>query len=534
MSSTNKNPYGLRDGQIISVEDLNPNSEVGLKCNCFCPSCGEPLNAKIRGKKREKHFAHKSGADCGKAYESALHILAKQVIDEGVEISLPPIESTYGNRGFFVVDGIIRFPACYSMTKPIIPDKGETVVEKDMGAFRPDVSIKHNGIELFIEIQVTHPVDDEKKRRIQEKKISCIEIDFSYYKDKILKESDIRDAFVGKDNNVEIRWIYNKKIKEQDDFIQNNLEASFIIDSYKKKPKQGTALSELGFMHEVVKNKDKILNCPLKKHLDGKNFYAKKDECTNCKSFSGFLFALNAVTPFSSLCREGDNNIKMDPSDAAQWLMYLAKKERIPFSQEECVKLIESSSKNFGSLSNDPEVENAKERAIKLLLSRYDEKMRDDNLKAISNIINKSIFSLIYWANSSFEVWIKFAKKKIIRDIPNNVFNAVSIAEIDSAIYARAKMTWDIHCNEGERLYRIDNSFRSIINSFLNTSINENESQKDWLYRVTKDFLQKGDGNNRYCIPNHFLTYSMRMISILPFLEKITKDNFTSKSSNPM
>ena len=535
MSSTNKNPYGLRNGRIISVEDLNPISEFGLKCNCICPSCGDPLVARIRGTKKEKHFAHKSGADCGKAYESALHRLAKQVIDEGAEISLPPLESSYACiNGYIVIDGIIKFPSYYSMAKPIIPDKGETVVEKDMGAFRPDISIKHNGIELFIEIQVTHPVDDEKKKRIQEKKISCIEVDFSYYKNEILDESDIRDALAGKDNNVEIRWIYNKIIEEQNAIIQNNLETSFIIDSYKDKPRQETALSEIGFMHEIVANHDKILNCPQRKHFDGISFYAKKNECANCKSFSGFLYKINSETPNSILCSNGDNNVKVYPENAARWLISLAKKRRIPFTREECEELIEFNFEKLGLLSNHSYVKNAKEQAVKIILTRFEEKKREHNYKAICEIITLSINSLIYWANSSFEVWSRFAYKKILTDIPEYLFETVSLKEVDSAIYNKAKNTWDVHCKEGERLYKIDEKFHSIINYYISKPINKNELQKDWLYRVTSDLLKEGGGTFKYFIPYPHVTYYIKEISILPLLEKISKDNFDSKPANPM
>ena len=531
MSSANKNPYGLRNGQIISVEDLDPNSEVGLKCNCICPSCGDPLIARIRGTKKEKHFAHKSGADCGKAYESALHRLAKQVIDEGVEISLPPIESTYGNRGFFVVDGIIRFPACYSMTKPIIPDKGETVVEKDMGAFRPDVSIKHNGIELFIEIQVTHPVDDEKKKRIQEKKISCIEIDFSYYKDKILKKSDIRNAFAGKDNNIKIRWIYNKIIEEHDAIIRDKFETSFIINSYKNESKQGMALSEIGFEHKISEKINLVLNCPLKKHVDGITYYAKKDECTKCKSFSGSLFALNAVTPFSIICREGDNNVEIDSSDAAKWLIHLAKKEQVPSSREKCVELIESNSKKLGSISDNPDVKKAKEQAIKIILSRFEKDTNKElinNNNSIDDILNEKIF----WAKSTFTDWIKL----IYENIRYKKLELIEIYPAEEAFHIieeQAKKIWNNHCNEGRRLYEIDNTFHSIIDSFINEPISNQETQNAWLNRVTNRLLQNRSAY-MYSIPFQYRKNNISAISILPFLEKITKDNFTSKSSNSM
>ena len=380
MSSMNKNPYGFRDEKVIYVEDLNPETEYGLNCNCTCPSCGSRLEAILRVKQKEKHFSHYRGSDCGKAYESALHRLAKQIIEEGVEIKLPPIASAYGDKGYFVIDDVVKFPASYSCNKSIIPDVGETVVEKDMGTFRPDVSIKHNGKELFIEIQVTHPVDDEKKKLIQEKKISCVEFDFSYYKNVVLEESVIRKALEGKDENVEVRWIYNRIIEEQNSIIETNIEKSMILDSYKSKPEPGTALSNFGYVHEMVNDKDKVLNCPLRKHLDGKNHYANKEECANCEGFSGFLFSLGSEMPSSILCSKGNNNVKVYPNVAARWLIYLSNSQYLPKTEEQCEELIESNTKKLGALSDHPRVLKAKEQAMENILSRFEKKKEREQL----------------------------------------------------------------------------------------------------------------------------------------------------------
>lgn len=63
-------------GKLIGVDDV-PN---GKKCGCFCPACKEPLMAKNQGNKRVHHFAHQSGTECAYAFESMLHLLAKEKI----------------------------------------------------------------------------------------------------------------------------------------------------------------------------------------------------------------------------------------------------------------------------------------------------------------------------------------------------------------------------------------------------------------------------------------------------------------------
>lgn len=66
------------DGCLWDVDNV-PN---GNECGCFCPACREPLMAKNQGTQRMHHFAHQSGSECKFAYESMLHLLAKERIQE--------------------------------------------------------------------------------------------------------------------------------------------------------------------------------------------------------------------------------------------------------------------------------------------------------------------------------------------------------------------------------------------------------------------------------------------------------------------
>ena len=71
------------DGKLVHIDDV-PN---GTKCNCICPSCKAPLIAKNKGNKeiergKMHHFAHQSGYNCTSAYETMLHLLAKEKIRE--------------------------------------------------------------------------------------------------------------------------------------------------------------------------------------------------------------------------------------------------------------------------------------------------------------------------------------------------------------------------------------------------------------------------------------------------------------------
>lgn len=67
-----------RSGHIVNIEEVSN----GLACSCTCPACKEPLVAKNQGDKRVHHFAHQSGAECELAYETMMHRLAKQRVQE--------------------------------------------------------------------------------------------------------------------------------------------------------------------------------------------------------------------------------------------------------------------------------------------------------------------------------------------------------------------------------------------------------------------------------------------------------------------
>lgn len=85
-----RNPFGLRDNRIILIEDLVKN-EKGLRCNCVCPSCKEPFEARM-GEIRRHHFAH-SGQGCDEvnAYMTGLYMLLNEYLTEGHSLRLPPV-----------------------------------------------------------------------------------------------------------------------------------------------------------------------------------------------------------------------------------------------------------------------------------------------------------------------------------------------------------------------------------------------------------------------------------------------------------
>ncbi len=179
---TLKNPYGLKEGKLITANE----AERGLSCNCTCPACGEKLQAH-KGTEKQAYFSHYRGADCGYGLETATHIMAKDIIEKEQSIILPQcvvhpnwaeleyIKREYKNIGYFP-DNLVK----KEIVKPWTKIKLDSVVlEKKIENIVPDVIVKVKGSTLFVEIKVTHGIDEKKLEYIQENNFNVIEYDFS-------------------------------------------------------------------------------------------------------------------------------------------------------------------------------------------------------------------------------------------------------------------------------------------------------------------------------------------------------------------
>lgn len=85
-----RNPFAVRDGKIVLIEDISA-EEKGLKCNCICPACKEPFEAKM-GEIRRHHFAHSgNGCDELNAYMMGLYMLLREYLSDNNLLHLPPL-----------------------------------------------------------------------------------------------------------------------------------------------------------------------------------------------------------------------------------------------------------------------------------------------------------------------------------------------------------------------------------------------------------------------------------------------------------
>lgn len=167
MTTHSKLIYALKDGNIVSIADV----PSGKNCGCVCPACGDELIAR-KGEKRMHHFAHRSNEDCEYGYESSLHLAAKDILSRSEKMVIPPVYVEFPQSG--------KPKELISKERKIPIDDVE--LEKRFDDIIPDIVVYSGDKYFFIEIYVTHPIDDEKLKKLKEKNISTIEIDLSKIK----------------------------------------------------------------------------------------------------------------------------------------------------------------------------------------------------------------------------------------------------------------------------------------------------------------------------------------------------------------
>ena len=138
-------------GKIITIKD----AQNGLKCNCICSDCKAPFEA-IQGTKNEWHFRHHNkDTNCKGGQETALHLLAKEIICRNTEMIVPN-------------NAKIKY------TNPI----PETIQDE----FRPDITAQYGEENLYFEVVVHNPVSPKKANHYISNEIKTIVLDLSRYK----------------------------------------------------------------------------------------------------------------------------------------------------------------------------------------------------------------------------------------------------------------------------------------------------------------------------------------------------------------
>lgn len=242
--------YGIKDGQIVSINDVTS----GKTCGCVCPSCGEQLIAK-KGEIMIHHFAHASTKDCEYGYETSLHLLAKDIIKNLNHFVLPKEKLNY-----FYYNVNNNEVKNYPNLNDALDIKIDNVeIELPFDNMKPDIVIYSGEKKYFIEIFVTHKIDDVKLEKIKNKLVDTIEIGLSNI-DKQAEHEALEEILLN--DNERKYWIYNNKIET-------------IIEKLQSKCKIPTTMHGFEWHTEY---------CPQNKREYRGNSYANvTDNCCRCE-----------------------------------------------------------------------------------------------------------------------------------------------------------------------------------------------------------------------------------------------------------
>lgn len=242
-------PFGFRDEKIVEISSV----ENGLACNCFCPCCRKRLVAR-KGNINEYHFAHFDSEDCNGGIETALHILAIEILEKHKRIVLPSVYLTNSAE-------LLWGPQEITFEKVIL--------ERRMSDIIPDIIIFVQNKPLFIEIGITRS-DWVKTKRIILSGHSAIELnvrglfDFAYHK--VFGYQDFEKRLIEETGYK--RWLNNKK----ENILKEKLRKLAI----------GKKIIELDYANFVD-------NCPIEKRIwktgfkQGQSCASVNEDCANCQ-----------------------------------------------------------------------------------------------------------------------------------------------------------------------------------------------------------------------------------------------------------
>jgi hypothetical protein len=188
--------FALDNDEVVRHVD---EVERGLACGCRCPVCHQPVMAK-QGEIKEWHFAHASGADCLNAGETALHMAAKQILLSERGLTVPEVVLS---ANYKLPDG--REGSATVRRSEAWIDMIDVKSEVRFGNFKPDIVGYFSGSIIFIEIAVSHFVDDEKRSKLADASVATLEINLSAIARDEVSWSTLKEAVIDSVENK--HWI---------------------------------------------------------------------------------------------------------------------------------------------------------------------------------------------------------------------------------------------------------------------------------------------------------------------------------------
>lgn len=202
-----KLPFGLnKHNSLVHIANV----ESGKSCNCVCPFCRCPLIA-VKGKIKQHHFRHEVDSECARNPESAIHLAAKKMIMEKMQIKLPKyvcFASAIDSKG-----------KVYKTESETVTPEGKSAFfdsveeEKELDGMVVDILAMSGNTSLIIEIYFRHKVDDQKREKIINAKKSALEIDLSDLMPEDLE--DLEKFWLYINDPKHAQWLYNAKAHDK-------------------------------------------------------------------------------------------------------------------------------------------------------------------------------------------------------------------------------------------------------------------------------------------------------------------------------
>lgn len=168
MMHENKIPFGERDGDLFRAFEV----ENGLRCNCICPGCRQPLNAANNGEKVVPHFRHAQSNDCTTGFREGVRRSAVALIVQHKQLMLPAFLdvariTTASGRA---LEEKVELPPV-----AVTADSVERFVELD--GLRGHAILHLSGRKLIVRIKMSSRMEHERYRQFQALEHSSMEID---------------------------------------------------------------------------------------------------------------------------------------------------------------------------------------------------------------------------------------------------------------------------------------------------------------------------------------------------------------------
>lgn len=212
-------PFARRnsDGELVAPDEV----ARGLACDCSCPGCRQPVQAR-KGTEKVWHFAHDKASDCGSGYEISVHELAKQLIRQQMRLLIPALDvqaeawDAFGRR---LTEQVRVFE---SRAVPLDGCELSRPRELDGDMVTPDVTGRVEDREILIEITVFHRLMPEKRDRLLQMGVACMQIDLSQFKT-IQATRELLTAALLEDSTNR-HWIYHPRAASVAEELKAKLE----------------------------------------------------------------------------------------------------------------------------------------------------------------------------------------------------------------------------------------------------------------------------------------------------------------------